>query len=289
MESFLIHWGYAAIFLFGFLEACCVPIPSEITFGFAGVLAGEGHLNIVAVIVVGTIAELLGSFVAYGIGRAGERPLVSRYGRYLLITEADIDRAERFIAGRGIWAIPLGRALPVVRTFVSIVAGFLKVPPLLFGVLSLIGTAVWVTVISLVGYGVGSAWQSVAHGLAVAGYVIFVLAVIGIAAFITYRVREVRREAAAAHGRGGPGAAGRGSNGTDGRASNGTGQRGSDGTDQRGSGTDQSGPGGTGQRGSGGTGQRGSGGAHRRGSSDQHGAPPGAEHDPQSSPRSPTS
>jgi len=194
MESFLIHWGYAAVFLFGFLEACCVPIPSEITFGFAGVLAGEGHLNIVAVIVVGTIAELLGSYVAYAIGRAGERPLVQRYGRYLLITQADIDRAERFIAGRGIWAIPLGRALPVVRTFVSIVAGFLKVPPLLFGVLSLIGTAVWVTVISLIGYGVGSAWQSVAHGLALAGYVIVVLAVIAIAAFIAYRVREVRRE-----------------------------------------------------------------------------------------------
>ena len=194
MESFLIHWGYAAVFLFGFLEACCVPIPSEITFGFAGVLAGEGHLNIVAVIVVGTIAELLGSYVAYAIGRAGERPLVQRYGRYLLITQGDIDRAERFIAGRGIWAIPVGRALPVVRTFVSIVAGFLKVPPLLFGVLSLIGTAIWVTVISLIGYGVGSAWQSVAHGLALAGYVIVVVAVIAIAAFIAYRVREVRRE-----------------------------------------------------------------------------------------------
>ena len=194
MESFLIHWGYAAVFLFGFLEACCVPIPSEITFGFAGVLAAEGHLNIVAVIVVGTIAELLGSFVAYGIGRVGERPLVQRYGRYLLVTQADIDRAERFIAGRGIWAIPLGRALPVVRTFVSIVAGFLKVPPLLFGVLSFIGTAVWVTVISLIGYGVGSAWKNVAHGLALAGYVIAVLAIIAIVAFIAYRVREVRRE-----------------------------------------------------------------------------------------------
>ena len=194
MESFLIHWGYAAVFLFGFLEACCVPIPSEITFGFAGVLASQGHLNIVWVIVLGTIAELIGSFVAYGIGRVGERPLVHRFGRYLLITQADIDRAERFLAGRGIWAIPVGRALPVVRTFVSIVAGFSQVPPLLFGVLSLIGTAVWVTVISLVGYGVGSAWQSVAHGLAVAGYVIFAAAVIGIAAFIAYRVREVRRE-----------------------------------------------------------------------------------------------
>ena len=194
MESFLAQWGYAAVFLFGFLEACCVPIPSEITFGFAGVLASEGHLNIVVVIVVGTIAELIGSFVAYGIGRVGERPLVHRFGRYLLITQADIDRAERFLAGRGMWAIPVGRALPVVRTFVSIVAGFSQVPPLLFGVLSLIGTAIWVTVISLIGYGVGTAWQSVAHGLAVAGYVIFAVAVIGIAAFIIYRVREVRRE-----------------------------------------------------------------------------------------------
>jgi membrane protein DedA with SNARE-associated domain len=194
MESFLIHWGYAAIFLFGFLEACCVPIPSEITFGFAGVLAGEGHLNIVGVIVVGTIAELIGSYVAYGIGRAGGRPLVSRFGRYLLITQADIDRAERFVAGKGIWAIPLGRALPIVRTFVSIVAGFIEVPALLFGVLSLVGTAVWVTVISLVGYGVGTAWQTVAHGLAVAGYLIAVVAVVAIVAFIVHRVREVRRE-----------------------------------------------------------------------------------------------
>jgi membrane protein DedA with SNARE-associated domain len=262
MESFLTHWGYAAIFLFGFLEACCIPIPSEITFGFAGVLAGEGHLNIVAVIVVGTIAELIGSYVAYGVGRVGGRPLVHRFGRYLLITQADIDRAERFVAGRGIWAIPVGRALPIVRTFVSIVAGFIEVPPLLFGVLSLIGTAVWVTVISLVGYGVGSAWQSVAHGLAVAGYVIFVVAVIAIAAFIAYRVREVRREAAHGHG---PGAGGHGAGGH-GAAEHGAGGLGGGGTEGRGSG-----------------------GAHRRGPGDEHGGRPGAEHDAQSSPRSPTS
>ena len=196
MESFLSEAGLAAVFLFGFLEACCIPIPSEITFGFAGVLAGEGHLNIVAVIIVGTVAELIGSFVAYTVGWVGERPLVDRFGRYLLITSADIDRAERFFAGRGAWALAVGRALPVVRTFVSIVAGFIKIPPLLFGVLSLIGTAVWVTAISLIGYGVGSAWQSVAHGIALAGYVIAAVMVIAIAGFIAYRLREVRREAA---------------------------------------------------------------------------------------------
>jgi membrane protein DedA with SNARE-associated domain len=239
MESFLTHWGYAAVFLFGFLEAACIPIPSEITFGFAGVLAGEGHLNIVAVIVVGTIAELLGSYVSYGVGRVCERPLVHRFGRYLLITQTDIDRAERFLAGRGMWAIPVGRALPVVRTFVSIVAGFIEVPPLLFGVLSLIGTAVWVTVISLVGYGVGSAWQSVAHGLALAGYVIFALAVIAIAAFIAYRVREVRREAAEGHGAGE--AAGHGPDEADGRGAGEADGHGSNGTPGRGAGGQQGG------------------------------------------------
>lgn len=196
MTSFLTHWGYAAVFLFGFLEACCIPIPSEITFGFAGVLAGEGHLNLLAVILIGTLAELVGSFVSYGVGRAGGRPLVHRFGRYLLVTRSDIDRAERFLAGRGAWAIPVGRALPVVRTFVSIVAGFVEVPPVLFGVLSLIGTAVWVTVISWIGYGVGSAWETVMHGIAVAGYAIAALAVVAIAAFIAYRLREVRKEAA---------------------------------------------------------------------------------------------
>src|SRR6266702_3131654 len=159
MESFLAQAGYAAVFLFGFLEACCVPIPSKVTFGFAGVLAYQGHLNIVAVIIVGTVAELAGSLVSYGIGRA-----------------------ERFFAGRGAWAVPLGRALPVVRTFVSIVAGFIEMPPLLFGILSLLGTAAWVTAVSLIGYGVGSAWQSVAHGIALAGYGIAVAAVLAVGA-----------------------------------------------------------------------------------------------------------
>jgi len=198
MESFLSQAGLAAVFLFGFLEACCVPIPSEITFGFAGVLAGEGHLNIVAVIIVGTVAELIGSFVSYTVGRVGERPLVQKFGRYLLITERDIDRAEQFFAGRGAWAVPVGRALPVVRTFVSIVAGFIKMPALLFGVLSLVGTALWVTAISMVGYGLSSTWESIAHGIALAGYLIAVAAVAAIAAFVWYRLREVRKENAAA-------------------------------------------------------------------------------------------
>jgi membrane protein DedA with SNARE-associated domain len=195
MDSFLIHAGYAAVVLFGFLEACCVPIPSEITFGFAGVLAYQGHLNLALVIIAGTLAELAGSYVSYGVGRVVERPVVERLGRYLLITKADLDRTERFLAGRGAWAIPLGRALPFVRSFTSVVAGFAGVPALRFGVLSLIGTLVYGSIIASIGYGVGSAWHTVEHDLSVAGYVLAALVVAAIAAFVVIRLRTLRREA----------------------------------------------------------------------------------------------
>ncbi|MBO0830761.1 MAG: DedA family protein [Actinobacteria bacterium] len=198
MNSFITHAGYAAVILFGFLEACCVPIPSEVTFGFAGVLAFQGHLNLALVIVAGTLAELAGSYVSYGVGRVAERPVVERLGRYLLITKADIDRAERFLAGRGAWAIPLGRALPFVRSFTSVVAGFAGVPALRFGVLSLIGTLVYGAAVASIGYGVGSAWQTVSHDLAVAGYIAAAIAVVAIVAFVLVRLRAFRREQAAA-------------------------------------------------------------------------------------------
>ena len=195
MENFLIHAGYGALILFAFLEACCVPIPSEVTFGFAGVLASEGHLSLPLVIIIGTLAELAGSYVAYAVGRVAERPVIDRFGRYLLITKADVDRAERFLVGRGIWAIPLGRALPIIRAFVSIAAGLTGVPALRFGVLSLIGTVIYVTVVTSIGYSLGSSGHHLAHALSVAGYVIAVLVVVAIAAFVLYRLREVRREA----------------------------------------------------------------------------------------------
>jgi membrane protein DedA with SNARE-associated domain len=195
MENFLVHAGYGALILLGFLEACCVPIPSEITFGFAGLLAYQGHLSLALVILIGTLAELAGSYVAYAVGRMTERPVIERLGRYLLITKADLDRTERFLAGRGIWAIPLGRALPVVRAFTSIGAGLTGVPALRFGVLSLIGTVIYATVVASVGYSLGSSWHRLAHALSLAGYLIAILVVVVIVAFIVYRLREVRREA----------------------------------------------------------------------------------------------
>ena len=195
MESFLVQAGYGALVLFAFLQGCCIPIPSEITFGFAGVLAYQGHLNLALVIILGTLAELAGSFVSYGVGRVAERPVIEKFGRYVLITKSDLDRAERFLAGRGGWAIPLGRVLPLVRSFTSLVAGFAGVPPLRFGVLSLIGTVIYAATVASIGYAVGSAWHRVTHDLSQAGYIIAAVVVVAVVAFVIVRLRELRREA----------------------------------------------------------------------------------------------
>jgi membrane protein DedA with SNARE-associated domain len=197
MESFLTHAGYAAVVIFGFLEACCIPISSEVTFGFAGILAFQGHLNLALVIIIGSLAELGGSYFSYAVGRIGGRPLVDRLGKFVLITRKDVDRAERFFAGRGSWAVPVGRALPVIRAFVSIVAGLVGVPAVQFGVLSLIGTVVYVIALTVIGYELGSAWNSISHDISIGSYVLVAVVVLLIVGFVAYRLREVRKEAAA--------------------------------------------------------------------------------------------
>jgi membrane protein DedA with SNARE-associated domain len=200
MESFLshalTHAGYGALIILGFLEACCVPISSEITFGFAGVLAYQGHLNLVLVIVIGSLAELGGSYLSYAVGRIGGRPLVERLARYVLITRSDIQRAERFFAGRGAWAVAVGRMLPFIRAFTSLVAGLIEVPAIQFGAFSLLGTVVYVTVLSVIGYQLGSAWGSLSHYLSIGSYVLVAVVVLAIIGFVVYRLREFRKEAA---------------------------------------------------------------------------------------------
>ena len=208
MESFLTSAGYGALILFGFLEACCVPISSEVTFGFAGVLAYQGHLSLPLVIIIGSLAELAGSCTSFAVGRWGGRPLVDKVGRYVLITRSDVDRAERFLAGRGSWAIPVARMIPVVRAFASIVAGLTEMPLARFAVLSAIGTVIYVSAFSAIGYAVGSAWHSVAHDVSIAGYIVVVLLVAAIVGFVFIRLRAFRREAAGGAEAPGPPAAG---------------------------------------------------------------------------------
>jgi membrane protein DedA with SNARE-associated domain len=204
MTSFLISHAIYAVILFGVLEACCLPIPSELTFLLAGAVASgaipgtQQHPSLALVIILGTIAELVGSFIAYSVGRVGGHPLVRRWGRYVLVTESDVARAERFLEGRGMWALPVARMLPFVRAFASIVAGLVDIPPVRFGVLNLIGTVIYVAALSSIGYSLGGQWSKVNHSLSLASYVLVAVVVVALVGFVIYRLRAFRREAAAA-------------------------------------------------------------------------------------------
>ena len=190
--------------MFAFVEACCIPISSEITFGFAGVLAYQGHLNLVLVIVIGTLAEFAGSFTSYAIGRRGGRPAVDRFGKYVLLTHRDLDRAERFFAGRGAWTVTVARLIPLVRAFAGLVSGLIEVPVGPFAVFNLLGTVIWAAALSSIGYGVGSAWNRVSHYMSLGGYVLALFVIVPLVGLILLRLREFRPAQAETGHTGGP-------------------------------------------------------------------------------------
>jgi membrane protein DedA with SNARE-associated domain len=194
MTTFLTDAGYWALIVFGFVQACCIPISSEITFGFAGVLAYQGHLSLALVIVIGTIAELAGSSTAYGLGRLGGRQTVERYRRYLLMTRKDVERAERFFAGRGSWSVAIGRIIPLVRAFVGLVAGFMEVPALPFIVFNLLGTLAWAAALSALGYAFGSDWDKVSKNFSHASDVLAVVVVLLLVGLVVHKALELRKE-----------------------------------------------------------------------------------------------
>jgi len=192
VQHFLQSWGYSAVFVLALVEAICIPFPSEITFGFAGALAAEGRFDLAAVIGVGLAGEFIGSMIGYTLGRTGGRALVDRYGKYVLVSNSDVDRAHRFLERRGDSAVALGRVLPVVRTFVSLVAGIGEMAMVPFALFTLIGTAVYSSAVAAAGYALGSRWHSLVRGFTDASYVVLALVVLAIVGYVWHRWRRVR-------------------------------------------------------------------------------------------------
>jgi membrane protein DedA with SNARE-associated domain len=184
--------GYAAIFLLSVLQSCCVPTSSELTFGFAGYLAYKHQISLPGVILVGASGELVGAYIAWFIGRYAGRGFVDRFGKYLLLTHHDLDRAEAWYDRHGSWGVFGGRLIPVIRNFVAIPAGVAEVPLVRFGLLTALGSLIWDGAWAFVGYGLGSSYDKVAKGFSDAGYVIGAVAVIGIAFLIYHRYRSYK-------------------------------------------------------------------------------------------------
>ena len=118
--------GYGGITLLMAIESACIPLPSELIMPFAGYLVYEGSMNLWWAATAGAIGCNLGSLVAYEIGRFGGRPLVEKYGRWILLSKRELDWADRFFQRRGYLAVFIARLLPVVRTFIALPAGIAR-------------------------------------------------------------------------------------------------------------------------------------------------------------------
>jgi membrane protein DedA with SNARE-associated domain len=152
--------GYAGIVALMGLESACIPLPSEIIMPFAGYLVYLGHFNLFWVATVGAVGCNLGSLIAYWIGAKGGRPLVERYGKWVLMSHHDLDLMTGFFLKYGSIAVLLARLLPVVRTFIAFPAGIAKMPQWRFHLYTFLGSWPWCFGLAYAGMKLGEKWHT---------------------------------------------------------------------------------------------------------------------------------
>ena len=155
--------GYFGIFILMTLESALIPIPSEVTMPFAGFLVGQGHLNFFLVSLVGSFGNLIGSWIAYGIGFFLEEKVIlnwiKKYGKFLLIGEDEYSHSTHWLQKYGASVSFFSRILPGVRTFISLPAGLAEINFLKFSTFTFLGSFIWSLILTYVGVYFGSKWN----------------------------------------------------------------------------------------------------------------------------------
>ncbi|MBP2635742.1 MAG: associated protein [Firmicutes bacterium] len=141
------------------LESACIPVPSELIFGFAGYLVYLGKLDFFTSTIAGVAGGLIGSLIAYAIGFYGGQPFVNTYGKYLFLSKKHVDIAQQWFDRYGVKATFFSRLLPVVRTFISLPAGFAKVNLVKFILYTLLGSIPWTMALIYAGKLLGENWR----------------------------------------------------------------------------------------------------------------------------------
>jgi len=163
ITNWIIHiissLGYPGVGLLMGIQSAAIPLPSEVIIPFAGFLAQQGRFSILGLAFAGGLGSMVGSWVTYFLGFYGGRPLVLRYGRYILISEQDLNLTERFFQKFGVTSILIGQVLPIVRTFISIPAGLAKLPFFRFSISVFIGSFIWSYVLAEIGSKLGEHWS----------------------------------------------------------------------------------------------------------------------------------
>jgi len=165
VSSFIVNiistLGYPAITVLMALESACIPIPSEIIMPFSGYLVFAEKFSFLSVIIWGTIGNLIGSIIAYSVGFYGGRPLIEKYGKYILISNHDLNLAEKWFKKYGGISVLFSRILPVIRTFISLPAGIAKMPFGKFVFYTFSGSLPWSFVLTYAGVIMGESWSDV--------------------------------------------------------------------------------------------------------------------------------
>jgi len=184
ISSLIATTGYAGITLLMAIESACIPLPSELIMPFAGYLVYTGKMNLFWAATAGAIGCNLGSLVAYEIGYYGGRPLVEKYGRWILMGRRELDWADRFFHSRGELAVVIARMLPVIRTFIALPAGVARMPRGKFHFYTFIGSWPWCFGLAYLGMKLGENWRSLGKYFHQFDAVIGVLLLTAIAWFI---------------------------------------------------------------------------------------------------------
>ena len=199
VQDFVLSIGYPGLFLMIVLESTMVPIPSLLVMPYAGYLAAQGHFSLPVILLLNSAGALTGSGLSYWLGAAGGKPLLLKYGKYVLVRPKDIDKTEAYFAKHGTWTILIGRFLPVVRHIISIPAGIARMPLVPFFSLTFLGATLWGGGLMVMGYVLGSRWAAIAAQAKRVDLVIALVIVVGIVAVgLRFYLRRRKERAASA-------------------------------------------------------------------------------------------
>jgi len=171
--------GLLGVFILMVLESACIPVPSEATMLFAGFNVSDGQYSLFAAVAVGSIANLIGSWIAYAVGYYGRVDILEKHGKKLHIKKSHLETADRWFERYGDWIVLVTRCLPIIRTFISLPAGVARMPFWRFSVLTLIGCVPWVFMLTFIGKEAGDNWEQWKDNLHYVDYVVLAALVAG--------------------------------------------------------------------------------------------------------------
>ena len=187
--------GLLGIFVLMLLESACIPVPSEATMLFAGFNVSDGEYSMFAAVAVGSVANLVGSWVAYAVGYYGRGDILEKHGKKLHIKKSHLEWADRWFERHGDATVFFTRMLPIIRTFISLPAGVARMPFWRFSVLTLAGCVPWVFMLTFIGREAGDNWEKWKDSLHYVDYAVVALIVVGVV-YVFLRRRRTPPDAA---------------------------------------------------------------------------------------------